>query len=70
MQQRELISGREVIFEPDETGYHASCPELRGCHSYGETLAEARVNVEEAIALWLESGEELGFEVGTRRTPG
>jgi predicted RNase H-like HicB family nuclease len=63
MEQRELISGRKVIFEPDEPGYHASCPELRGCHSYGDTLTEARANIEEAIALWLESAEELGLNV-------
>jgi len=63
MQRRERIAGREVTFEPDERGYHASCPALRGCHSYGDTLTEARVNIEEAIALWLESAEELGFDV-------
>jgi predicted RNase H-like HicB family nuclease len=68
MQQRELIAGREVVFEPeDEGGYHASCPELRGCHSYGETLAEARANIAEAIALWVESAEELRFDIVRQR---
>ena len=45
-----------VIFErEDDGGYHAFCPALKGCHSQGDTLAEAQRNIEEAIAAYLES---------------
>jgi predicted RNase H-like HicB family nuclease len=45
-----------VILEPDpETGEWAVwCPELPGCVSAGATEAEALVNIQEAIELYLE----------------
>lgn len=61
MAQRSRIDRFEVIFEPEEEGgYHAFCPLLKGCHSYGATEDEARANIAEAIELWLESAAELG----------
>lgn len=45
-----------VILEQEATGgYHAFCPALKGCHSEGETEAEALQNIREAIELYLES---------------
>jgi len=45
----------KAIFEPsDEGGYTAYVPALPGCISEGDTLEEARSNLLEAIALWLE----------------
>lgn len=45
----------KVVIQQDEDGrYNASCPELRGCHSFGETLEEALVNIREAIELYVE----------------
>ncbi|NPV51078.1 MAG: type II toxin-antitoxin system HicB family antitoxin [Candidatus Methanofastidiosum sp.] len=39
----------------DEDGvYIVSCPQLKGCHSYGETIEEAMENIKEAIELCLE----------------
>ena len=38
-----------------EGGYVAFVPALPGCHSQGETLEEAEINVKEAITLYLES---------------
>jgi len=48
-----------VVLEHDpETGdYSAVCPELPGCASAGETEAEARVNIREAIELYLMPGD-------------
>ncbi len=45
-----------VIVEYDSvTGdYAASCPELPGCASAGDTETEALENIKEAIALYLE----------------
>ncbi|QAA76387.1 MAG: hypothetical protein BIP78_0621 [Candidatus Bipolaricaulis sibiricus] len=44
-----------VVLEPDEGGFHASCPALRGCHSWGATRDEALVNIREAAAAYIES---------------
>ena len=46
----------KVVIEPDreDGGYVASCPALPGCHSQGETVAEARRNIREAIRLCLD----------------
>jgi predicted RNase H-like HicB family nuclease len=38
-----------------EGGYVAFVPSLPGCHTQGETLEEAGRNVEEAVALYLDS---------------
>lgn len=47
----------EILFEPDVDGYHVWCPVLRGCHSFGMTRSEARVNIVEAIQLWLDDAD-------------
>ena len=48
-----------IVVEPDEDGvFVASCPSLPGCHSHGRTRDEARSNIREAIALYLESLRE------------
>ncbi len=50
-----------VIIEKDKHGYYAYCPELKGCHSQGDSLEEALENIKEAIQLYLEtlSQEEI-----------
>lgn len=50
----ETILGHDVVFEPSpEGGYTAHVPSLPGCISEGDTLAEARHNIREAILLYL-----------------
>ena len=45
-----------VLIEQDEEGvFVAQVPSLPGCISQGQTRAEARENVKEAISLYLES---------------
>lgn len=53
----ELVPTRQftVVIEPDEGGFHAFVPALPGCHSFGETVDEARTNIAEAIELHVES---------------
>ena len=47
-----------VLIEPDEDGFFvAEVPALPGCISQGDTRAEALQNIQEAIALYLESLE-------------
>ena len=41
----------KVVIRKDlnEGGYIASCPALPGCHTQGETLADVRKNITDAI---------------------
>lgn len=41
----------EVVIREDKEdgGYIVSCPALPGCHSQGDTVEEALVNIKEAI---------------------
>ena len=41
--------------EKDGHGYFAYAPELKGCHSQGDTLEKALENMKEAIELYVES---------------
>jgi predicted RNase H-like HicB family nuclease len=55
---------RQVILYQDEDGvWIVECPSLPGCHSDGETYAEALANIQEAIELWIESALEHGEEI-------
>ena len=44
-----------VVIEKDRHGYYAYCPELKGCQSQGDTVEEAKANIQEAIELYLET---------------
>lgn len=48
-----MSSSIRVIFEKDQYGYYAHCPQLPGCHSQGESLEEIKSNIQEAIKLYL-----------------
>lgn len=46
------MSTYRITIEPDEDGWWAvSADDVRGAHSHGQTLAAARRNIREAIAL-------------------
>ena len=47
-----------IIIEKDEFGYYAYCPELRACHSQGDSLDEVLKNIKEAVDLYLETLDE------------
>lgn len=57
------VRGREyrVVLTPDleAGGYAIQVPELPGCFSEADTIAEARRMTREAIALWLDADEGL-----------
>jgi predicted RNase H-like HicB family nuclease len=47
--------GFTVVIEKDEDGrFLAICPGLQGCYTEGETEAEARALIEDAIRLHVE----------------
>ena len=50
-----------VIIEQDEDGrFVVTCPTLPGCVSQGETRSEARANIIDAIAGYIESLRKHG----------
>ena len=55
-----MVNEFTVVFEQDEDWYIAYCLEVPGANSQGKTMAEARKNVAESIALMLEDRREDG----------
>jgi len=49
---------RAIVHRAEEGGFWAEVPALPGCVTQGESLDEIRVNLREAIELWLEAAEE------------
>lgn len=49
--------------EKDGVEFHAWVPELPGCHTHGETVAEAIHHLKDAVQLYLEvkMEEEMAF---------
>jgi len=58
-----------VVIEPDEEGFHAYAPALPGCHTFGETIDEARANIVEAVKLHIEGMLEDGEPIPVEREP-
>ena len=56
-----------IVVEPlppeEGGGFVATVPDLPGCMSDGETPEEALVNVQEAIAAWIEAARDMGHAV-------
>lgn len=45
-----------IIIEPDENNtFHAYVPALVGCHTWGNSLDEARQNIRDAMDAYLRS---------------
>lgn len=54
-----------IVVEPDKfedgkEAWHASCPVLQGCHTWGHTYEEAVANIREAIDLYVQDLLEAG----------
>jgi predicted RNase H-like HicB family nuclease len=50
-----------VILEPEEEGgYHAFCPALPGCSTFGATTEEALANIRDAIGGYIASLKKAG----------
>src|SRR6266511_4635277 len=48
-----------AIFERDESGtWLARVPSIRGCHSYGRTLEQARTRLRETLGVWIDRPEQ------------
>lgn len=58
-----------IIIETDEDGvFIVSCPQFKGCHTFGKTIDEALVRIKEVIELCMEDSqlEQLNTFVGFR----
>jgi predicted RNase H-like HicB family nuclease len=49
-----------IYWSDEDNSFVAEVPELPGCAADGANYAEAVVNVETAISLWVETARELG----------
>ena len=49
---------KAIIHKAEEGGFWAEVPALPGCLTQGETLAELKTNLREAIELWLSVADE------------
>ena len=59
--KKQLIGFKvEVIVEPDEDGFHAYCPALKGLHTCGDTKEEALENAKYAAIAYLQSSIKHG----------
>ena len=53
----------EIVPDTAEGGYAVSYPDLKGCLSAGETIAEAVQNAEDAKREWLAAALEDGYPI-------
>lgn len=52
-----------VVFERDDSGaWIVAVPGVRGCHTYGRSLQQARTRIREALALWVDDAETAELE--------
>ena len=58
-----VLEYNAIFTEEDEGGYSVYVPDLPGCLSQGDTFEEAKVNISEAIELYLEDADEELFQV-------
>ncbi len=50
---------KAIVHNAEEGGFWAEVPALPGCLTQAETLDELKVNLREAIALWLSVDDEV-----------
>lgn len=51
----EAVKSYRVVYELDESGHWiATVPRVKGCHTYGRSLSEARARIREALGLFVE----------------
>lgn len=52
-----------LVLERDESGaWLARVPSIRGCHTHGRTIVQARRRIREALSLWVDDAESAEFD--------
>jgi predicted RNase H-like HicB family nuclease len=67
MKEAKILTYTAVFERAPEGGYIVSVPSLPGCMSQGETFEEARENIKDAIAAYLEVLKEDNEEIPVER---
>ena len=57
-----------IIIEQDNDGFIATCPELQGCYSQGDTYEEVVSNIKDAINLHLQDRIAEKEEIPTTKS--
>jgi len=52
-----------VILQSDDEKISASAPDLKGCHTFGETTADALIMIKDAIEGWLCHAEDNNWQI-------
>ncbi len=55
--------GVVIYWDNQDKIFVANAPELAGCMAHGKTQIDALKNLNEAIALWLETAKEFGDKI-------
>lgn len=58
-----------AVFEPEETGYVISFPDLPGCITEGDSIEEAAYMARDALCLWLYDKEVNGETIPLPSNP-
>lgn len=54
------MKGYRVVYELDESGHWtATVPAVKGCHTYGRSINEARDRVREALGLFVRGADRV-----------
>jgi predicted RNase H-like HicB family nuclease len=56
MKKYEII----IYWSGEDDAFVAEVPELSGCIAHGKTQEESLANVQQAIALWIDTAKEFG----------
>jgi predicted RNase H-like HicB family nuclease len=65
------VNKYKAMFERDESGaWLARIPSIRGCHTYGRTLDQARNRLREALGLWVNDAERVAIDEEVRLPAG
>lgn len=52
-----------VLWDDGDAGFVAVAPELPGCSAFGQTQGEALVELQDAIAAWIDAARTAGHIV-------
>ena len=56
--QQHLLQYEAVFMPQTEGGYTVEVPDLPGCISEGDTLEQAKANIQEAIEAYIETSRD------------
>lgn len=52
-----------IYWSKDDDAFVAEVPELPGCMAHGGSRSEVLTNIDEVIALWLDTAREFGRSI-------